>query len=388
MRRTTTKLLIVVTLITCHYCQLPEMNDNTIAMGLNSDTSATEVANANPNTLKRCTDSAIQEQNEDIPKIDNQFKIFCKEILKVKIKQDCLNSDLNNFKENICMKISINTGSQIKNYNLAIAMINYFVEGFISEEFIFTSDSTSAINKAAEINSRINDKLIEQKEKCWETPEECQLSEALKSTKYAGNTLNTLWEDSCVIVDAARLAASGSQRRILSLRRKNRSSFFKSWLEKFREREQKMKLNVEITMMNINMIIKNYRSYDEKKQSEIFKGIYLDLNPARKRCENKFGAGNCQRMPGVPAYCATCPPQAKTYWKTVSTCGCQIIKSRGSYRLLSGNRIDYSSFSYSRKEAYNPKDYRTYGYNYQRYSFNWYAVDDAFFYEVEDHYNK
>lgn len=143
---------------------------------------------ANPNlisstdieTLNNLSGKVIEEEIEDIPKIEELFRQFCMEIVRLRNEKKLSFSSFVQRHDGICRAMVVGTGAALKSLNLAKKMIGVVGDIVISQEFDLVNEFGHTIRRVNIMNVEILQRLNSYKLKCWSVSPNCDLSQALR----------------------------------------------------------------------------------------------------------------------------------------------------------------------------------------------------------------
>lgn len=364
MRITAAKVLLATSvtflLMSGSECQLNLANDNTFGLSPNLGFEGSELQSTSTAIVESNVQIQIQEDRNDIPKIDTLFLDLCQDVQKLTnsgtISSTLFNSRIRTFCE-VCVA---NGGNEIKNEDLALVMIKYVGSMVMQESFDINLGDDHISTRAREVNGKLINALRDNKQRCWDNPDNCGLTQAMLSITNAANWSSNWNKAKARVVEYTTKVkqAQLSRRRMLFTFFYNagpRPSYF------YDNSKLRVKENVRVTINRINGVYRKYNTFSSTTRAKITKNLSINLNCAKKRCEKVWGVGRCKRMNNL-AYCFDCLNHYETYWKTNLVCGC-----RKTRRLLS-TTVDLTALLNFLDSIENNN------------------VDNSYFYQVEDYY--
>lgn len=136
--------------------------------------------------------TAINEEDADIPKINNLFHENCVAHLKVSNSISLSSNRILELKKNICYKLTVNAGSQLKNIMLGKRMLGLLASKAVQNVYDLKLDESQNIGVAGDRNTELLGVLQSNKRSCWDSDtNSCGVTDSLK-TAYLGLCLSKM----------------------------------------------------------------------------------------------------------------------------------------------------------------------------------------------------
>lgn len=414
-------------------CQFPDLNTNSMGFPPNTGTSPSNVSGSSSSSVTTTLTIVIAEDSADIPIINTHYKNFCIEIINLQNVAGVSDTLLTTTKQNICDRVILNSGDALKNKWLGDKMIGYLGTEVNGQSWDYNAGAGNLLAIAGNLNTNLLNNLNNNKNTCWNTNDNCQLSQTLLQMPPVLNSWsgirNTGFQKVKQHIEAVQNSGitglgSGRIRRMLKAKKFKKSKKSKivytslevqistakgkkelvkkvkkfvpdvSKLTEPEKKAFKLAEDVRIVKNNINEVIRNFRSLSVVNQQKLLQGVEINLDYAKYRCERKFGAHKCKKMNAV-SYCYKCPQNQITYWKTIKTCSCRAVSNSNAgtgqnlwRRILkatsNGSQGNNAKSGLSSVTQLSSKESSQASLMVQNLDAT--TVNDAFFYEVDDYY--
>lgn len=443
-------LLLLLLLTSPTFTQFPDLFGNTNGISPNTGNSTNNVGNSTSGAINTTLTSVISEDAADIPIIHQHYKDFCFAIINLVHPSSTSQATISTAKQDICERLVLNSGDNLKNKWLGDKMIGYVGTEVLGQNWDFNAGIANLLGIAGNLNTNLLNNLNNNKQNCWDKSDNCQLGQSLLDLQAVqslwGATRNTGQVKVKEHIQALEQSSGGGSdlpdgfRRMRRMLRgrvgiigggsrdklrddgnddkgkvvKNYASLDeqvnskegkKELLEKLNKftpdltklspvekKAFKLKDDVRIVKDKINAVIRNWNTFSSAVQQQIIKGVEINLKYAKYRCEKKFGPNTCKQMNAV-SYCYNCNQGEQVYWKTPQTCGCKTVAAASTTRKQvwrrERRRILKAVIKAENGGLSSNVDLNNQEKNQARLmrnSMDNLKINDAFFYEVEDYY--
>lgn len=192
-------ILLLTTQINCTTFStlLSNTEQNSVLSPLStSGAQSSELKTSSTATIDSAATIAIKEEEADVPKIDDLFLRNCVNYLKVKNAVNMSDAKIEEIKKNICSKIIVNSGSNLKSFMLSKRMLAIIVNKSDENVFDLTLHESQNLGIAADINTKFIDELRSKKQTCWDNGQDpCGATDQLKEKITGFSNVQTIIEE-------------------------------------------------------------------------------------------------------------------------------------------------------------------------------------------------
>lgn len=379
----------------------------------------TNVASLGGASLHKAVSSLTEQEREEASKTESSFRDLCLELLKLENIGGNLVAAIEDQKKELCKRIALNTGRDIKNRYLGLKMMGIFADPLLQKSLNYNDSFEHLVGLAGNLNTEIINSLKNKRQECFSATDNCRLKtvfiNAVKSDwvtkrKDAVKTLTTHIEATTSIgiklpeMDTAgrMLEEKGTRNRVRKREIDLNKKLLKKKIAKKIDRifakytpnvsrlspvlkeAFKIKEETRLAISMINEQILRYREMPKCERTKYFSEFKFNLKRARRSCMKKFGKKECIKMCKV-AYCYACPDGYETYWRTKRTCGCRLTSDTIAHKLMVYEDLlrqaieeEEDDDEISQREEELAK--------FMRQHMKITSINDAFFYRVEDYY--